>query len=398
MQNLTLSITQLNNYIKNIFDNEELLIGVSVYGEVTNFKISNGIAYFDIKEDGAQLSCVKFSSYVPFAKNGDQVVVTGKLNYHVRLGRLSFVASKVEPYGMGELYKQFLELKARLESEGVFDESKKKQIPKHANKIGVVTSETGAVIRDIYHVTRKKNPFTDILVYPAKVQGIGAENEIAEGIEFLDKNSDVDVIIVARGGGSFEDLSPFNTEKVARAIFASQKPVISAVGHETDFSISDFASDLRAPTPSVAGEVAVFDYFEELQYLENCRERLKKSMVVFLEKKFNEAQNNTRNIAQNIENRVKIQEKDLENRIVLIEKAMETFLENKDKKLNLLVAKLEKSNPLSILKAGYSKVESQGKTISNVSQVKVGDRITNMFCDGEVTSTVESIKEKKNEL
>lgn len=395
MQNLTLSITQLNNYIKNIFDNEELLIGVSVYGEVTNFKISNGIAYFDIKEDGAQLSCVKFSSYVPFAKNGDQVIVTGKLNYHVRLGRLSFVASKVEPYGMGELYKQFLELKARLESEGIFDESKKKPIPKYAKKIGVVTSETGAVIRDIYHVTRKKNPFTDILVYPAKVQGIGAENEIAEGIEFLDKNSDVDVIIVARGGGSFEDLSPFNTEKVARAIFASQKPVISAVGHETDFSISDFASDLRAPTPSVAGEVAVFDYFEELQYLENCRERLKRAMTSFLEKKFSEAQNSAQNIAQNIESRVKIQEKELENRVVLIQKAMTTFLENENKKLNLLVAKLEKSNPLSILKAGYSKVEKKGKTISSISQLKVGEMIINKFGDGEILSKVESIKEKK---
>lgn len=395
MQNLTLSITQLNNYIKNIFDNEELLIGVSVYGEVTNFKISNGIAYFDIKEDGAQLSCVKFSSYVPFAKNGDQVIVTGKLNYHVRLGRLSFVASKVEPYGMGELYKQFLELKARLESEGIFDESKKKPIPKYAKKIGVVTSETGAVIRDIYHVTRKKNPFTDILVYPAKVQGIGAENEIAEGIEFLDKNSDVDVIIVARGGGSFEDLSPFNTEKVARAIFASQKPVISAVGHETDFSISDFASDLRAPTPSVAGEVAVFDYFEELQYLENCRERLKRAMMSFLEKKFSEAQNSAQNIAQNIESRVKIQKKELENRVVLIQKAMTTFLGNENKKLNLLVAKLEKSNPLSILKAGYSKVEKEGKTISSISQLKVGEMIINRFGDGEILSKVESIKEKK---
>ena len=155
MQNLTLSITQLNNYIKNIFDNEELLIGVSVYGEVTNFKISNGVAYFDIKEEGAQLSCIKFSSFFPFAKNGDQVIVTGKLNYHVKLGRLSFVASKVEQYGMGQLYKQYLELKARLESEGVFDASKKKEIPKYAKNIGVVTSETGAVIRDIYHVTKK---------------------------------------------------------------------------------------------------------------------------------------------------------------------------------------------------------------------------------------------------
>ena len=183
MQNLTLSISQLNNYIKNIFDNEELLIGVSVYGEITNFKISNGIAYFDIKEEGAQLSCVKFSCYSQFAKNGDKVIVTGKLNYHVRLGKLSFVATKVEQYGMGELYKKFLELKARLESEGVFDQSKKQSIPKYVNKIGVVTSETGAVIRDIYHVVKKKNPNTNILVYPAKVQGENAEYEIIKGIK-----------------------------------------------------------------------------------------------------------------------------------------------------------------------------------------------------------------------
>lgn len=395
MQNLTLSITQLNNYIKNIFDNEELLIGVSVYGEVTNFKISNGIAYFDIKENGAQLSCVKFSTFVPFAKNGDQVVVTGKLNYHVRLGRLSFVATKVEPYGIGELYKQFLELKARLESEGVFDEGKKKEIPKYASKIGVVTSETGAVIRDIYHVTRKKNPFTDILVYPSKVQGVGAENEIAEGIEFLDKHSDVDVIIVARGGGSFEDLAPFNTERVARAIFGANKPVISAVGHETDFSISDFASDLRAPTPSVAGEVAVFDFFEEVQFLENCRESIKKSVQRLLDKKFGETEELVGGVVQNITAKIGVSEKELENKILCVKNSMDSFLENKDKKLHVLVAKLEKSNPLAILKSGYSKIEKDGKTISSVSQISVGDRVTNMVSDGEIVSRVEIVKEKK---
>lgn len=395
MQNLTLSITQLNSYIKNIFDNEELLIGVSVYGEVTNFKISNGIAYFDIKEDGAQLSCVKFSAYYPFAKNGDQVIVTGKLNYHIRLGRLSFVASKVEPYGMGELYKKYLELKATLESEGLFDERYKKQIPKYANKIGVVTSETGAVIRDIYHVTRKKNPFTDILVYPVKVQGIGAEREIAEGIDFLDKNSDVDVIIVARGGGSFEDLAPFNTEIVARAIFSAQKPIISAVGHETDFSISDFASDLRAPTPSVGAEVAVFDYYEELQWLEQFRSDIKKVVENSVEKSVNKVQTVVGQLVQNINNLVSAQEKDIDNQTLLISNAINTLIDNKNKELNVLVAKLEKSNPLSILKNGYSRIESGNSVVSSVLQLKVGDRIKNKMVDGDVISVVESVKEKK---
>lgn len=395
MQNLTLSITQLNSYIKNIFDNEELLIGVSVYGEVTNFKISNGIAYFDIKEDGAQLSCVKFSAYYPFAKNGDQVIVTGKLNYHIRLGRLSFVASKVEPYGMGELYKKYLELKATLESEGLFDERYKKQIPKYANKIGVVTSETGAVIRDIYHVTRKKNPFTDILVYPVKVQGIGAEREIAEGIDFLDKNSDVDVIIIARGGGSFEDLAPFNTEIVARAIFSAQKPIISAVGHETDFSISDFASDLRAPTPSVGAEVAVFDYYEELQWLEQFRSDIKKVVENSVEKSVNKVQTVVGQLVQNINNLVSAQEKDIDNQTLLISNAINTLIDNKNKELNVLVAKLEKSNPLSILKNGYSRIESGNSVVSSVLQLKVGDRIKNKMVDGDVISVVESVKEKK---
>lgn len=395
MQNLTLSITQLNSYIKNIFDNEELLIGVSVYGEVTNFKISNGIAYFDIKEDGAQLSCVKFSAYYPFAKNGDQVIVTGKLNYHIRLGRLSFVASKVEPYGMGELYKKYLELKATLESEGLFDERYKKQIPKYANKIGVVTSETGAVIRDIYHVTRKKNPFTDILVYPVKVQGIGAEREIAEGIDFLDKNSDVDVIIVARGGGSFEDLAPFNTEIVARAIFSAQKPIISAVGHETDFSISDFASDLRAPTPSVGAEVAVFDYYEELQWLEQFRSDIKKVVENSVEKSVNKVQTVVGQLVQNINNLVSAQEKDIDNQTLLISNAINTLIDNKNKELNVLVAKLEKSNPLSILKNGYSRIERGNSVVSSVLQLKVGDRIKNKMVDGDVISVVESVKEKK---
>lgn len=395
MQNLTLSITQLNNYIKNIFDNEELLIGVSVYGEITNFKISNGVAYFDIKEDGAQLSCVKFSSNAPFAKNGDQVIVTGKLNYHVRLGRLSFVVSKIEPYGMGELYKKFLELKARLESEGIFDESKKKPLPKYAKKIGVVTSETGAVIRDIYHVTRKKNPFTDILVYPSKVQGTNAEYEIAEGIKYLDENTDVDVIIVARGGGSFEDLSPFNTEVVARAIFASNKPVISAVGHETDFSISDFASDFRAPTPSVAAEVAVFDYYEELEYLEDLRDRLKKDVLRVIDDKTRDINEIASNIVSLVSNRVALENKDLEMLVDNICKSAENVVQTKSKNLDILVTKLEKSNPLSILKSGYSKVEKSGKGVSSVADLKENDIVQLYFKDGEADAQIKSIKENK---
>ncbi len=396
MQNLTLSITQLNNYIKSIFDNEEFLIGVSVYGEVTNFKISNGIAYFDIKEEGAQLSCIKFSSYVPCAKNGDKVLVTGKLNYHVKLGRLSFVVSKIEPYGMGELYKKYLELKARLESEGLFDQSKKQPIPKYANKIGVVTSETGAVIRDIYHVMRKKNPYTNLLVYPSKVQGANAENDIVRGIEYLN-TTDVDVVIVARGGGSFEDLSPFNTEVVARAAFNSKKPIISAVGHETDFSILDFASDLRAPTPSVAAEVAVYDYYGELQYLENLKQSITKHITGLVEDNKTKVVNSTELIVKEINNKLQNNYKDL---LILknnITARIDKILAQKKVEIEYVTAKLEKSNPLLILKSGYAKVLSGGKT-ARATNLKVGNSLTVYLADGVVESKVESIRRNDDEL
>ena len=392
MQNLTLSITQLNNYIKSIFDHEEMLIGVSVYGEVTNFKISNGIAYFDIKEEGAQLSCVKFSSFVPFAKNGDKVVVTGKLNYHVKLGRLSFVASKVEAYGMGELYKKFLELKANLEKEGLFDESLKKPIPKHCHTIGVVTSETGAVIRDIYHVTRKKNTYTNILVYPSKVQGVGAEKEIVKGIEYFNDVQNVDVIIVARGGGSFEDLAPFNTEDVARAVFRSSLPVISAVGHETDFTIIDFASDLRAPTPSVAAEVAVFDYFEELEYIDKLKESISKKMDRVLTDKRQEVSNTISLLNSAINLKFVSANKD----IVVIKDAIVNsvsgYMTNKKHELNNLVTRLEKSNPLSILKSGYAKVLVNDKP-AKITNVQPGDKMKVFIDGGVILGTINEVEE-----
>ncbi len=398
MQNLTLSITQLNNYIKNIFDNEELLINISVYGEVTNFKISNGIAYFDIKEDGAQLSCIKFSSFYPFAKNGDQVVVTGKLNYHVKLGRLSFVVSSIEQYGMGALYKQFLELKAKLEQEGIFDKSKKKTIAKYAKKIGVVTSETGAVIRDIYNVTRSKNPFTDILVYPAKVQGIGAENEIVEGIKYFNTCKDIDTIIVARGGGSFEDLAPFNTEKVAIAVFESEIPVISAVGHETDFTITDFAADLRVPTPSVAAEVAVFDFYAEVEYLDNMKHNLIKLIDKKIEQNRGNISKNVNYVISYFQSLFDVNIKHVENINLNISHKIDKILTVNSNKLQILTTKLEKLNPLSILKSGYAVVEKNNEKISDIKKLKLGDKITTRLFNGKVHSVVEKVEVNKDEL
>ena len=395
MQNLTLSITQLNTYIKQIIDAEELIQNIGVYGEITNYKVSNGNAYFDIKEEGAQLSCIKFGANFSDFKNGDKVLVIGRLNYHVKLGRLTFVASKIEAYGMGELYQKYLELKKKLQVEGLFDEEFKKPIPKYARNVGVVTSETGAVIRDILHVRNKKNPHTNVYVYPTKVQGVGAEDEIAAGIEFFSTEFPVDVIIVARGGGSFEDLSPFNTEKVARAAFACSLPIISAVGHETDFSLIDFAADFRAPTPSVAGEVAFFDYMEEISRIKNNIESAKYFMEKKLEISKSNLQLETNTIISNIQNRFNVSKQ----KVLLLSQTSVNKIDNIilqcKNNLDKLVRVLESNNPLEILKKGYMRADKNGNIISSVRDVEIGDEINLRVSDGKLLASIISKGEDK---
>ena len=299
MKTLTLSVLQFNTFVKNILDAEVFLSNISIVGEVTNYKISGGNAYFDLKDENASVSCVKFGASDLNIKNGDLITVFGKVNFYVKSGRLNFIVAKTQAYGLGDLYQKFLELKSRLEKEGFFREEIKKPIPNFAKRIGVVTSETGAVIRDIINVARSKNKFTDIVVYPSKVQGVGAEDDIVKGIEYFNTRTDIDVIIVARGGGSLEDLAPFNTEKVVKGIYNSNIPVISAVGHETDFTLCDFASDLRVPTPSVASEVAVFDYkktYDKLIELSSYfHKNLTNRLSVYKEDFLNQSENISKN-------------------------------------------------------------------------------------------------------
>lgn len=392
MQQLTLSVTQLNNYIKNIIDAEEILFNVSVYGEVSNFKISGANAYFDIKEEDAQLSCIKFGINFNDIKNGDKVIVTGRLNYHPKFGKLSFIVSKIELYGLGELYQKFLELKTKLEEEGIFDERHKKQIPKFSKCIGVVTSPTGAVIHDIIHVARKNNPFTDILIYPVKVQGEGAEKEIAEGIEYLDKCDKVDVIIVARGGGSFEDLAPFNTELVARAVYKCNKPIISGVGHETDFSLCDFASDLRAPTPSVAAEVSVFNYYLAVEQIETLTSSISYKIKSILNDNIDDINNIVNNITINISNKINLKEKQLIKSVENFKFNITKILTTTQKKLELLNLNIEKCNPLALLKKGYNKAYNKNGLIKSVANLNIGDEIDSIFIDGKVRSKIISIE------
>lgn len=388
MQNLTLTITQLNTYIKQIIDAEDLISNVSVYGEISNFKVSNGNAYFDIKEEGAQLSCIKFGEVSSSFKNGDRVLVTGRLNYHVKLGRLTFVVNKIEAYGMGELYKKYLELKAKLEAEGLFDESRKKEIPRYAKTVGVVTSETGAVIRDILHVRNKKNPNTIVYIYPSKVQGERAEDDIVKGIEFFSTEFPVDVIIVARGGGSFEDLMPFNTEKVARAAFTCSLPIISAVGHETDFSLLDFAADFRAPTPSVAGEVAFFDLNNEVNRIVSSIE----SIEYFMNKRIQMEKTNVELKVSaglsTIENMFTSDKSNLNVLINSMQSNIDMIIQKNTHKLDNIITKLSENNPMNLLKKGYSKLEKNGKVISSIKAVNVNDDININVVDGTIQAKV----------
>ncbi|MBQ7579238.1 MAG: exodeoxyribonuclease VII large subunit [Clostridia bacterium] len=392
MPSLKLSVTQLNNYIKNIFDNEELLYNIGVFGEVTNYKISGGNAYFDIKDDGATLSCLEFGAKTDI-RNGDSVLVSGRPNYHVKLGRFSFIASKIEPYGQGELYLKFLALKKKLEDQGIFDERNKKQIPKYAKNIGVVTSETGAVIHDIINVTRSKNPFTNIILYPTKVQGEGASEEIVRGIKYFNTQENIDVIIVARGGGSMEDLSPYNTEEVALAVFESEKPIVSGVGHETDFSLCDFASDLRTPTPSVAADVCVFDYYSEIEQISGAMDAISYKINLIQ----TDAKNKAINISKDIYNSMERNLSSFKNLLKL--RADNIYNQIKDKqikeqkKLLALSSALEKMNPLSILKSGYSKTYFNGDVLTDTKKVKIGDKIDTFLPSGKLTSEIINIGE-----
>lgn len=394
METIKLNVTQLNTLIKRIIDAEEFLQTISVYGEVSNFKISGGNAYFDIKEDGAQIACIKFGAYDLDIHNGDRVLLTGRLNYYIKTGKLSFIANIVEPYGLGELYIKYLQLKNQLLAEGLFDERFKKEIPRFANNVGVITSETGAVIRDICHVAKKKNPYTNIIVYPVRVQGSGAENEIIEGLRYFE-NSNVDVVIIARGGGSFEDLSPFNTEILVREIFKCKKPIISAVGHETDFSLTDFVADMRAPTPSVAGELAFFDFYETLKNVQQYISTINQSATLIINHKQEQLIELINKITSDLATITK-------QKYLMLENLTNSTLANFENQVNLkqsalekIILQIEKANPLEILKQGFVLADKNGENIKSSLEINVGDNINLTFVDGKAVAVITKKGETK---
>lgn len=391
-----ITVTQFSNYVKQIFMAEELLHNILICGEVSDISVSRNIAYFNLKDENALLACVKFSAdigYLP--KEGEMVLVRGSPNYYVKGGRFSFNVSKIEPYGQGVLYQKFLELKQKLEAEGLFDESIKKPLPDVIKKIGVVTSEDGAVLQDIIDITGRRNPNLSILLYPAKVQGIGAEQTIVQGLIELDK-TDVDVIIVARGGGSLEDLSCFNTEVIARQIFATNKPVISAVGHETDFTIADFVADLRAPTPSAAAEIVSVDVAGLKQRFFVLVRKLESETMEKLDAYYDNLNYNSKTLISLAQSKVDTSVPLLrENAIKLLSLQDKIFVKNENK-LDVLSSKIEKFNPIKILKMGYAQIKKENQIIEDAKNINIGDSIDvelkNIILNCEVRGT------KKNDI
>ena len=374
MQEIIISVGQLGNYIKQIFDAEEMLYDISVKGEISGFRIFRNIAYFDLKDEICVMPCVCFNGNdYSSIRNGDSVVVRGTPRFYVKGGRLSFNVNKISPAGQGDLFLKYLRLKEQLEKEGLFALDIKKPLPKTIKRIGVISSPTGAVIEDIINVATRRNPSIDIVLYPSKVQGAGADREVIKGIDFFE-NYDVDLIIVARGGGSFEDLDCFNSEDLARRVFACNKVIISAIGHETDYTILDFVADLRAPTPSASAELAVEDFIYKKTIFNN---KVKKFITLGL----------------NIINQKK---HNLDYKLLKLSNAVENKLEDTKFYLSLIETKLEKLNPNNILKMGYAKISKNKMPITSKNQLHKEDKIEIVLKDGVVLAEILGDENDKN--
>lgn len=379
-----LSVVEFNNIIKNILDSEEMLFNCAIVGEISSFKITNNIAYFTLKDDFAVLNCVWFNADVDY-KIGDKVKVVGRPNYYVKGGKLSFNVSLIVSFGEGEIFRRFTELKEKLKLEGYF--LNKKELPESVENIGVITSSTGAVIRDIISVAKRRNPNVNINIFPVKVQGINAENEIVKGLEFFN-NYKVDTIIVARGGGSSEDLSAFNTEIVARACYKCEKPIISAVGHETDYTLIDLVADIRASTPSAAAEIAVKESKNKLYELILKAREIKKIMQSKLKNEYETLKNfelQFDKILSEILFKKQIEIGKLKTRLDYNIKQKFLKIENN---LDNLKYRLIAVNPKVVFEKGFAKVFKSGQKVTSVKDIKVNDEINLQFVDGKIKAKI----------
>ncbi len=395
------SVGQVNNYIKNMFAQDFMLHHISIKGEVSNCKYhSSGHIYFTIKDTQGAMSAIMFSGNrkgLTFQmKEGDKVIVTGSVEVYERDGKYQIYARQIELDGAGNLYLQFEALKRELEEMGMFAGEYKQAIPKYARTIGIVTAPTGAAVQDIRNIATRRNPYVQLILYPALVQGEGAAPSIVNGIHALERLG-VDVIIVGRGGGSIEDLWAFNEEIVARAIFECQIPIISAVGHETDTTIADYVADLRAPTPSAAAELAVYDYRTTMLELENRKRHMQMILarkVEFARERLSHYETRLRYLSP--KNRLNENRRILMDLEECLERAMKEKLNEKRQRLLYLSQQLEVYSPLKKLQQGFSYVEDRThKAIKSIEQVETGDKVTIHVLDGEIEATVSEVRENE---
>lgn len=394
------TVKQVNSYIKNMFTQDFMLNRIYVKGEVSNCKYhTSGHIYFSLKDESGTIACVMFAGQrggLSFhMREGQQIIVLGSVNVYGRTGSYQLYAQEIRLDGEGTLYEKYQMLKQELEEMGMFAPEYKKAIPRYAKRIGVVTAPTGAAVRDIMNIFARRNPYVQLLLYPAQVQGEGAKESIVRGIRMLETKN-VDVIIVGRGGGSIEDLWAFNDECVARAIFDCQVPVISAVGHETDVTIADYVADLRAPTPSAAAELAVWDYRQLQGYLDECRLRMNRSMTGTI--RINRLRLKELDVRLSyLHPRHKLQ--DQQQRLIELEEELRTLMRDRVKearhRLAIQIEKLNGLSPVRKLNQGFAYVEeADGGVVKSIRQVEKGDELTVYVTDGLIRTSVKAVQKK----
>lgn len=391
------SVSRVNGYIRTMLENDYVLSSIWVAGEISNFKRhSSGHMYFSLKDSDSVIRCIMFrgdADMLPFMpENGMSVIVCGYVTLYEKSGEYQIVVQLMKPDGVGALTIAFEQLKQKLADEGLFDADYKREINKRPSNIAVVTSPTGAAVRDIIKIIRARNSSVSITVIPVLVQGDMAAESVAEGIRLANRLNKADTIIVGRGGGSIEDLWAFNDERVARAIFASEIPVISAVGHETDFTIADFVADLRASTPSNAAELAVNDMNEDIRRAEDLRDRLERSVFALISGKEDRFKRAVKSPAFSYPQReLELKERYAKDLFARLRKETDIKIKNAENRLIKEVSTLEALSPLKVLARGYSYTEDEkGNVISSAEDINEGDDIFVAFRDGKVTATVKN--------
>lgn len=401
--NLELTVSQLNEYVRRMFQMDPMLRAIELKGEISNLKFhQSGALFFTMKDENASISCVMYSGDVdglqamPF--EGMRAVASGSVALYVRGGQCQFVVKRMRAQGVGVLYERLQMLKEKLGREGLFEPERKRALPPYPDTIGVVSSPTGAVIHDILNVSLRRNPDAHILLCPVRVQGIGADEEVVEAIHLLERLEHVSVIIVARGGGSMEDLWTFNEERVVRAVAMCKKPIVSAVGHETDVTLCDLAADLRAPTPSAAAECVVPIRNEMLNKIEIMRRQMQESARNAVAERQNALKLAQIKLSANHPSlTIRRQEERLAQRMDALLRAAERQIQNRQTRLETQTAALELLSPYAALKRGYAIVQNAGRAISKAGGLCVGDEVTVRFADGVIHAEVLSKEESHGE-